>query len=443
MDHVVTAFLRNRGKILLVRRAPSAEPHPDRWAGISDYLEAEPADALVAIERVLREAVGVERTDLVRSGAPLTTPGNDRSRLVHPFLFDVGERQLRPNGEIAAAEWLPPTAMRGRRTVPLLWEAYRRVSPSVETIETDDVHGASWLSLRALEVLRDRAATADGWEEVAAIAERLRDARPGMVAIGNRVNHVMAAVVGGGGDGGGGSGGRDAAKSPTPARVHDRAVAAIERAADADDAAARLTAERIASGRHRSGDGPVVTLSRSGTVLATLRELDSRSGGDGTLSVLVGESRPDREGVGTAEALAERGIAATLAADGALPWLLERRDACCLLAGADAVDPGGGVYNKAGTYGVALAARRAGIPVVVVAARAKVAPSAGFRQERSDPAAVYGGSAGVQVATPRFDRTPPDLVTAIVTEEGPQSTKDVREIASEHREAARWAGDDG
>lgn len=452
MDHAVTTFLRNRGQILLVRRSSAVDAYLNRWSGITDYLGAEPDDPLAEAERRLRETIGPDGVDLVRSGAPITVPDGDRTWLVHPFLFDVENRQAPSDGNIASAEWVHATAIRDRDTVPMLWETYRRVAPTVETIRTDEVHGASWLSVRALEVLRDGAATADEWDTVVDLARELVDVRPGMVAIGNRINRVMADVVDGA-DLADGDGAVDDVQSSEA--VHDRTIGAIERAVEADGTAARSVADLLESGnRFRRRGGPIVTLSRSETVVAALRELGSRAesadnlGESATdLRVLIGESRPDREGVGVAETLSESSIEVTLAADSALPWLLERGDAGCVLVGADTVDPSGGVYNKAGTYGLALAADRAGVPMVVVASSAKIAPTAGFEQERSDPAAVYGGGSGIDVATPRFDRTPPGLVTAIVTEHGTLSTADVRSIAAEHRANAAWprraAGTDG
>ena len=449
MDHAVTTFLRNRGKILLVRRSSSVDAYPNRWSALADYIVAEPDDPLSAAERHLRgsvdidgrdlegmdlEGIDLDGMDLVRSGAPITVPEGDSTWLVHPFLFDVDDRQLHADETVASAEWVHPTAMRDRETVPMLWETYRRVAPTVETIRTDEVHGASWLSIRALEVLRDGAVTADGWEQIASLAGELVDARPGMVAIGNRVNRVMAAVVDG---------------DRSPEAVHDRAIEAIDRAVEADDTASRSAADLLEpGGRFRPRGGPIFTLSRSETVVAALRELHSR--GDPTeasaasatsttgLRILVGESRPDREGVGVAERLADSGIEVTLAADSALPWLIEQGNAGAVLVGADTIDPTGGVYNKVGTYGLALAADRAGVPLVVVASSAKIAPIAGFEQERSDPAAVYGGGAGIDVATPRFDRTPPGLVSAIVTEHGTLSTEAVRSFAADHRAEAAW-----
>ena len=442
MDHAVTTFLRNRGQILLVRRSSVVDAYPNRWSGIADYLRSEPDDPLAEAERCLRETIGPAGVDLVRSGAPITVPGDDRTWLVHPFLFDVGDRQAPSDGSIEGAEWVHATAIRDRDTVPMLWETYRRVAPTVETIRTDEVHGASWLSVRALEVLRDEAASVDEWDGVVGLARELVDVRPGMVTIGNRVNRVMADVVDGvdlvdGADLVDGDGA--VADAPSPAVVHDRTIGAIDRAVEADGTAARSVAELLEPGnRFRRRGEPIVTFSRSETVVDALLELDSRSESADS-RVLVGESRPDREGVGVAETLSDSGIEVTLAADSALPWLLERGDAGCVLVGADTVDPSGGVYNKAGTYGLALAADRAGVPMVVVASSSKIAPTAGFEQERSDPAAVYGGSSGIDVATPRFDRTPPGLVTAIVTEHGTLSTADVRSIAAEHRTNAAWS----
>ncbi|AUX08710.1 translation initiation factor 2B subunit [Halalkaliarchaeum desulfuricum] len=435
MYHAVATYLRNRGEILLVRRSSAVDVYPNCWAGLTDYLGADPEDPLAEAERRVRETVGLDGTDLVRSGAPITVPDGDRTWLVHPFLFDVADRQVHPDETVANAEWAHATAIRDRETVPMLWETYCRIAPTVETIRTDEVHGASWLSIRALEVLRDGAGTADEWETIAELAGELVDARPGMVAIGNRVNRVMEAVVAEG----------DLQEAvPSLDLVHDRTVAAIERAVEADGTASRSVADLLEpGGRFRKRGGPIVTLSRSETVLAALRELRSRArpigdpDGAAALRVIVGESRPDREGVGVAETLSDSDIEVTLAADSALPWLLERDDAACVLVGADTIDPSGGVYNKAGTYGLALAADRAGVPMVVVASTPKIAPTAGFEQEWSDPAAVYGGS-GIDVTTPRFDRTPPGLVTAIVTEHGTLSTADVRSFAAKHRENAAW-----
>lgn len=410
MDHVVTAFLRHRGDVLLVRRSDEVGTYRGLWGGVSGYVETDPADALADARRELAEEANVLDATLVRAGDPLEIDDDGREWTVHPFLFDVDDREVTPNEEIDAIEWAPPTVARDRETVPGLWTAYRRVAPTVETVREDETHGSAWLSARALEVLRDRAAVADDWAEVAAVARELRAARPSMVVVANRIDRTMSEA------------------DRTPAAVHDRAVDVLEAALDADEAAATAAADRL-------DDGPVVTLSRSGTVLTAVRAAG--------VDLVVGESRPGREGVGVAEALATAGPGVTLTTDAALPAAVagetalgfERTEA--VLVGVDAVLPDGSVVNKVGTRALALAAAREDVPIYAVAARDKVRPDDALPTEAGDDADLYEGDAPLEVANPIFERVPADLVT-VVTETGILDADGVAAVADDHRANAAW-----
>ncbi len=286
MTHVVTTFLKHRGAVLLTQRAADAEADPGRWDGLS---------------------------------APH-----------YPFCFETPSRELATLPNVADTEWMTPTAIVDRDTVPGLWEAYQQVAPSPATIADDTAHGAAALSIRALEVLRDRAAVVDDWAALVEVAEALEDAQPSMAVLANRVNRVMSG----------------AAASPTA--VHDRAIEEIDAALDADAAAAATAADRLT--------GPIATLSWSGTVKDALLELDT--------AVTVGEGRPNREGVDLAEALADAGRSVTVTTDGALPAVIAREEFGAVLVGADTILPTGDVVNKAGTRGLALAADAADVPVL-------------------------------------------------------------------------------
>lgn len=404
---VVTCVLRHDGRVLLTRRSDAVGTYAGRWAGVSGYVEGEPADAVEDARREIAEETGLDAT-LVRAGEPLDVDDRDRRWTVHPFLFAAADRDVTPNEELADWEWVHAPAMRERETVPGLWAAYRRVAPAVGTVRDDRDHGSTWLSLRALEVLRDRAATADDWAAAAAVARDLRDARPAMAAVANRVNRAMSGT--------------------------DRTAAAVRRAAAAtlDDAAA---ADREAAARAADLlDGPVATLSRSGTALAALR----RAG----VPVVVGESRPGREGVAAAESLAGGGREVTLVTDAALPGAFADGtavpDAASALVGADGVLPDGAVVNKTGSRALALAADDAGRPFRAVAARDKVRPDGAVPPESGDAAAVYGGDAPVRTAVPLFERVPAELVDGVVTEAGVLDAEGVRAAAADHRAAAAW-----
>jgi translation initiation factor 2B subunit (eIF-2B alpha/beta/delta family) len=406
MPHVVTCFLRHRTHVLLGRRSDAVGTYAGRWAGISGYVEGDPADAEADARREIREEAGVESATLVRAGDPLDVRDGDRTWTVHPFLFEVGSSDIDPNEEIGAHEWVSPPAIRDRETVPGLWDAYAAVAPTVETVAGDDTHGSAWISVRALEVLRDRAAVAEAADAVVAVARELRDARPSMAAVANRVNRVLAEA------------------DRTPAAIRERAETAAEAALDADDTAAARAAERC-------GDS-VATLSRSGTVLAALRAAEP--------SVLIGESRPAREGVDVAAALADAGLDVTLTTDAALSSELADRDPDTVLVGADAVLADGSVVNKVGTRGLAIAAAREDVPVYAVAAADKVRPDERFHGETGDDADLYDGPAPVTVANPTFDRTPADLVTGVITERGGLDAAGVGDVAAEHEKHARWDG---
>ncbi|AZH24162.1 NUDIX domain-containing protein [Haloplanus aerogenes] len=409
MTHVVTCFLRHRTAILLGRRSDAVGTYTGRWAGVSGYVEGDPADAERDARREIREETGRTDATLVRTGDPVDVVDGERTWTVHPFLFDVEDRTVEPNEEIAAHEWVSPPAILNRPTVPGLWDAYAAVAPTVETVASDETHGSAWISVRALDILRDRAAVTDSTDAVEAVARELRDARPSMAALANRVNRVMA------------TGER------APQAVAKRADEAAEAALDADADAAALAAERCGES--------VATLSRSGTVLAALREAEP--------TVLIGESRPACEGTDVAAALADEGLDVTLTTDAALASELADRDVDSILVGADAVLADGSVVNKVGTRSLALAAASEDVPVYVVAAVDKVRADEEMYGETGDATALYDGDAPVTVANPIFERTPADLVDGVLTERGVLDADGIRDVAAEHRENATWNGGNG
>jgi len=170
---VVTVLLRNNGAILLCRRSEAVGSCSGRWAGVAGHVEESPE---AAARQEIREKTGLssESIALVYKGEPFTVEDSDLTIqwTVHPFLFDW---------ETASYEWVAPTEILRRETVPNLWKSYDRVRPTVETIAEDSEHGSAWLSIRALEVLRDEAALsvreADDGSAIAAVAEEHRKRR--------------------------------------------------------------------------------------------------------------------------------------------------------------------------------------------------------------------------------------------------------------------------
>jgi methylthioribose-1-phosphate isomerase len=143
----------------------------------------------------------------------------------------------------------------------------------------------------------------------------------------------------------------------------------------------------------------------------------------------VGETRPLLQGARlTTWELAEAGIPHRLTIDSAAAWAIATGQVDCVIVGADRIAADGSVANKIGTYGLALAARRHGIPFIVVApesTRDQATPTGHqivVEQRAATEVTHVGGVAtapeGTAVFNPAFDATPPELITAVVTEEG-------------------------
>src|ERR1700722_483937 len=150
----------------------------------------------------------------------------------------------------------------------------------------------------------------------------------------------------------------------------------------------------------------------------------------GRLTMLwVDETRPLLQGARLTAYEAKRaGVPYRVLADSAAASLLAAGQVDLIAVGADRIAADGSVANKVGTYSLAVPARHHQIPFVVVAPMSTVdfgtADGASIVIEeraaeevtyvRGQPVAPVGSA----VYNPAFDVTPPDLVTAIVTERG-------------------------
>src|ERR1700722_15885377 len=163
-----------------------------------------------------------------------------------------------------------------------------------------------------------------------------------------------------------------------------------------------------------------------GTAIGALRVLHARGK---IADVLVDETRPLLQGARlTAWELAEAGIPHRLTIDSAAAWAMATGHVDCVIVGADRITAGGSVANKIGTYALALAADRHGIPFIVVAPESTRDPGTATGREivvEERAAAEITHVGGVLTApertavfNPAFDVTPPELVTAVVSEHG-------------------------
>jgi methylthioribose-1-phosphate isomerase len=97
------------------------------------------------------------------------------------------------------------------------------------------------------------------------------------------------------------------------------------------------------------------------------------------------------------------------------------------------------VVNKAGTYGAALAAHRAEVPVYATCAVDKISVEDDTSDESAADRTVYDGSSDVKVWAPRFDTTPAALVTGgLLTDRGTLAADEVDTVTEELTELRAW-----
>jgi translation initiation factor 2B subunit (eIF-2B alpha/beta/delta family) len=247
---------------------------------------------------------------------------------------------------------------------------HAELSDRVEYIAADTEHGASWLAKEALETLVE---AVQRGEDPLETARALVRARPAIGSIAGALGRVLVA-------------GR------TPEQLAEEAHAVVASRERAAATIAVILSQELAG-------KVVMTHSAS----ATAREALIHAQVD---RVVCTVSEPVGEGRAFSEELAATGLATDLVADEDANRAVGTVD--LLLLGADTVFRDGSLVNKIKTHGLAKAAKKAGVPVVVACEVLKLAPDDPYEPDED-----------------RVDLTPPHLIERYVTEEGACAPGDI------------------
>ena len=160
-----------------------------------------------------------------------------------------------------------------------------------------------------------------------------------------------------------------------------------------------------------------------GTALGVIRA--TRDSGK-NIKVIATETRPVQQGSRlTAFELKHDGIDVTIIPDTAVGYTMANGLVNKIVVGADRILRTGHVFNKIGTYQVALIAKQHDIPFYVAAPLSTFDLESDPKDvtiEQRDPSEVTRvgdkntAPDGVNVINPAFDMTPPELISGIITE---------------------------
>jgi len=156
----------------------------------------------------------------------------------------------------------------------------------------------------------------------------------------------------------------------------------------------------------------VITLSRSGTVLAVLKLWHQKNK---KIKVVVCESRPKLEGRLMANELAAEGIQIELITDAMMNLYVQNVDA--VIIGADTVLSSGNIVNKVGSKALALLCKEYKRPFYVVTAQSKYSRKKTYRSKSENPDEVWDKKVkNLSINNIYFEEIEKKFITKIFTE---------------------------
>lgn len=318
------------------------------------------------------------------------------------------------NGSV---KMIDQTALPGRLT----YVTYTRPEGVAEAIRTMVIRGAPAIGVAAAMgvALAAVRSTSDDLRELMKELERsaslLRSTRPTAVNLFWGISRVLKAAR--------------SAKSAAEARM---LVTAEVKMMEEEDIETNRRLGRAGANLIKDGEtvltqcnaGALATVGY-GTALGVVRAAVEQGK---LVKVLVPETRPALQGARlTAFELVTDGIDCTVIPDTAVGHMISLGRVDKVIVGADRITRDGYVFNKIGTYQEAVLADRHRVPFYPAAPHSTFDLSCTYDQvtieERSfdEVVRIRGrrvAPKGVSVANPAFDMTPPELVTAMVSDRG-------------------------
>ena len=121
---IVTSFLTQNDKYLILKRSNKVRSMKDLWAGISGIIEGN-EEPLYRAKKEIHEETSITENQitLIRAATQMRTDSpqyENHEWLIFPFLFSVKEPTIKLNWENSEYQWIKPTELEKFQTVPSL-----------------------------------------------------------------------------------------------------------------------------------------------------------------------------------------------------------------------------------------------------------------------------------------------------------------------------------
>tara|TARA_B100000029_G_scaffold273175_1_gene267964 strand:- start:170 stop:574 length:405 start_codon:yes stop_codon:yes gene_type:complete len=128
---IVTSFLKNSDKILLLKRSEEVKSMKNLWAGISGIIEGDETPLDRAIIEIFEE-VGIKKNNitLLKQGQVILIESPQYANHqweVYPFMFGIESRDIKLNWENSDSKWIDENELCNFTTVPNLDKVLARL----------------------------------------------------------------------------------------------------------------------------------------------------------------------------------------------------------------------------------------------------------------------------------------------------------------------------
>lgn len=150
------------------------------------------------------------------------------------------------------------------------------------------------------------------------------------------------------------------------------------------------------------------------------------------------ETRPLYQGRKTSKELLDAKVPNTMVVDGAAPFFVDNIyesdiDIDMVILGSDSISLQGDVFNKIGSFAIAMAARHSKIPVYIAGSLLKVDMEKNIKiEQRSGKELRPDAPKGLQIINYAFDMVPAKFITWIITEYGIIKPKDIKKYVKKY-----------
>ncbi len=120
--NIVTSFLKDNEKILLLKRSSKVKSMRCLWAGVSGILEKNETPLSRAKIEIFEE-VGIKEDELkllksIQQLRIVSPQYKNHEWNIFPFLFSTKNMEIKLNWENSEFEWIKPTELVNYKTVP-------------------------------------------------------------------------------------------------------------------------------------------------------------------------------------------------------------------------------------------------------------------------------------------------------------------------------------